>query len=325
MNLLFVVQRYGPNIAGGSETFCREFALRLTGRGHLVTVVTSQAASYVDWANEFAPGASTIDGVLVHRLPTSRPRSDLQFGPLNSRVLRSTFVPGHLQESWMEMQGPLLTGLPHWLGERAANYDAVIFFTYLYYSTWIGLPVASAIAPTILHPTAHDEPPLSLAIFDAMFRLPHGFGYLTEEERTLVEDRFRMKRPFAVTGIGIDLEAPTSADPGRFRRRYGVSDPYLLYVGRLDPHKGSLELFDHFTAYKARNDRRLKLVIVGEPVRPLPPHPDIMVTGFVDEQMKHDAFAGAFSFIHPSYFESFSLVLAEGWAHRLPADRKSVV
>jgi glycosyltransferase involved in cell wall biosynthesis len=317
MKLLFVVQRYGREIAGGAEAFCRDFATRLVQRGHDVTVLTSRATSYVDWANELEEGVTVVDGVEVHRLSVARAREDRQFGPLNARVLGGKVVPGHLQESWMTMQGPLLTSLPEWLSERAASFDAAAFFTYLYYSTWAGLPVASALTPTILHPTAHDEPPLYLPIFDVMFRLPHGFGYLTEEERLLVDRRFGITGPFAVTGIGIELDKPS--DAARFRDRYDIAGPYLLYVGRLDPHKGSTELHDHFVAYKRRNPGPLKLVVMGDPVRPLPPHPDIVVTGFVDEQTKHDAYDGALSLVHPSYFESFSLVLAEAWAHRRPA------
>ena len=319
MKLCFVVQRYGSEIAGGAEAFCREFAVRLAARGHEITVATSRATSYVDWANELDEGVSIIDGVEVHRLSVLRPREDRQFGPLNARVLRTRFVPGHLQQSWMTMQGPLLAGLPQWLAERASSFDAAAFFTYLYYSTWIGLPTASASMPTILHPTAHDEPPFYVPLFDAMFRLPHGFGYLTEEERLLVERRFGVTRPFAVTGIGIDLDVDSRADGDRFRRAFAVDAPFLLYVGRLDPHKGSLELFDHFTEYKRRNPGPLKLVVMGEPVRPLPPHDDVIVTGFVDEQTKHDAYAAALSLVHPSYFESFSIVLVEAWAHRRPA------
>ena len=319
MRLLFVVQRYGHEIAGGAETFCREFATRLTTRGHEVSVVTSQARSYVDWANELPGGASTVDGVTVHRLPVLRARPDDAFGPLNSRVLHGRMIPSHLQESWMKMQGPLLTTLPSWLAEHGGGFDAIVFYTYLYYSTWAGLPVASALAPTILHPTAHDEPPLYLPIFDEVFRLPHAFGYLTEEERALVDRRFHAHQPFAVTGIGVDPAPAVSGDAARFRQRYGVEDPYLLSVGRLDPHKGSEELFDFFTAYKSRNPGPLKLVVVGEPVRPLPPHDDVIVTGFVDDATKHEAFAGALSFVHASYFESFSIVLCEAWSHGLPA------
>ena len=73
MRLCYVVQRYGTHIAGGAEQFCREMAERMAARGHHVEVVTSCAQSYIDWANEFEPGRTTMNGVLVHRLPVALP------------------------------------------------------------------------------------------------------------------------------------------------------------------------------------------------------------------------------------------------------------
>lgn len=317
--LLFVVQRYGEQIAGGAETFCREFATRLSARGLDVEVLTSRARNYVDWKNELPEGTSVEQGVRVHRLSVVHPREDRLFGPMNARVMTGRKpLPDHLQREWMRMQGPNLAELPDWLSEHAAGYDAVVFFTYLYYSTWAGLPVASNLTTTVLHPTAHDEPPMSLPIFDLMFRLPHGLGFLTEEEAQLVQGRFGSKLPFTVTGIGIDLDR--EGDEGRFRAKHGLGDaPYVLCVGRLDPHKGSTELYDYFVTFKRRRPGPLKLVIVGDPVRPLPPHDDIVMTGFVSEEEKHDAFAGSLMLVQPSYFESFSIVLTEAWAHRRPA------
>ena len=67
MNLLFVVQRYGANVAGGAEAHCRMFAERLAARGHDVTVLTSCARDYDTWADAYPPGVERIDGVDVHR------------------------------------------------------------------------------------------------------------------------------------------------------------------------------------------------------------------------------------------------------------------
>ena len=74
MRLLFVVQRYGEDIAGGSEQCCRLFCEYLVRNGHQVTVATSCAKSYTDWANELEPGNQTINGVTVQRFPVDRPR-----------------------------------------------------------------------------------------------------------------------------------------------------------------------------------------------------------------------------------------------------------
>src|SRR6187397_1308998 len=50
VKLAFVVQRYGDQIAGGSEAHCRELARRLAPT-HDVTVLTTCATDYVTWAN----------------------------------------------------------------------------------------------------------------------------------------------------------------------------------------------------------------------------------------------------------------------------------
>ena len=319
MRLLFVVQRYGPEVYGGAEVFSREFATRLAARGHQVDVLTSCAVSYVDWANVYEPGTSELGGVTVHRLAVDRPRDNDLFNALNVRVnagLRPT--PLHLQRAWMDLQGPHLPELPGWLEEHAGGYDAVVFYTYLYWSTWAGLAAAGRRAPTVLHPTAHDEPPLYLAIYDLMFRLPTAMGYLTPEEANLVGERFRVRRPSVTTGVGIDLASTGDAD--RFRRTFSLGDaPYLLYTGRLDPHKGTEELAEFFAAYKARRPGPLKLVFMGQPIRPIEPHEDVVLTGFVDEDVKHDGLAGCEAFVMPSYFESFSIVLVEAWVHGKPA------
>ena len=63
----------------------------------------------------------------------------------------------------------------------------------------------------------------------------------------------------------------------------------------------------------------LALVVVGDPVEPMPPHPDIFITGFVAEPTKRAAMGGSLALVQPSYFESFSLVLVEAWALSKPA------
>ena len=74
MKILYSVHRYGTEVVGGAETACRLFAEQLVNRGHEVDVLTSCALSYVDWADAFEPGKSTLNGVRVHRLPVVQSR-----------------------------------------------------------------------------------------------------------------------------------------------------------------------------------------------------------------------------------------------------------
>jgi len=321
VRLLYVVQRYGREVAGGAETHCREFATRLAARGHDVEVLTTCAASHAGWANFYAEGSSTLDGVPVHRLAVARPRDDHFFARIDERVMWGVRpAPLHLQQRWIELLGPLVPGLAPWLAERAGGFDAVIFFTYIFPTTWSGLPVASALAPTVLHPTAHDEPALDVRLYDLTFRHPSGFAFSTEEESALVARRFGPPRRQAVIGIGADLDARARADEARFRADSGVGDrPYVVYVGRVEGGKGAVELFDWFGAYKRRRPGPLALVMVGAVIDDPGAHPDVVMTGFVDDDRRTSALAGAVALVQPSYYESFSMVLTEAWAVGIPA------
>ena len=64
----FVVQRYGPEVTGGSEALARAVAERLSPF-HDVTVLTTCARDYVTWRNELAAGESEESGVRVRRFP----------------------------------------------------------------------------------------------------------------------------------------------------------------------------------------------------------------------------------------------------------------
>jgi glycosyltransferase involved in cell wall biosynthesis len=317
--LLFVVQRYGHEVAGGAELHCRQFATRLAARGHRVDVLTTCALNYVDWANHYPPGTEELDGVTVHRLAVHRPRDDRFFNPLNTRATAADGrVALHLEHQWMRAQGPYVPQLVPWLLSRAADYDVVIFFTFQYYTTWAGLPVAAALAPTVLHPTAHDQPALHLNIFRILFRHPGAFACSTEEEKILLGRWFGVRQPAAVVGVGVDLQ-PADDGGAAFRAAHGLGDrPYLVFLGRVDPAKGSKELFEFFAAYKERAPGPLALVVIGDPVRSLDDHPDVIRTGFVSENLKESALSGALALVQPSYFESFSMVLTETWAHAKP-------
>lgn len=302
---------------GGAETFARQMAGRLASRGHAVEALTSCAVGYEDWGNRYPEGDALDDGVLVHRLAVRAARPWQLFGAFGGRLERNqTTVAPYLQREWMRLQGPLLPQLTGWIRDRSGEFDLAIFVTYLYYSTWAGLPASRA--PAILHPTAHDEPPLRYPLFDRVFASADGFGFLTPEEAGLVHSRFGLERPQAITGIGIELDRP--ADPAGFRRRFGLGDrPYIACVGRIVPGKGSAELYAYFVRFKQRHPSPLALVLIGEEVAALPPHADVVKTGFVDEATRDSGVQDALLLVQPSRFESFSIVLCEAWAAGIPA------
>jgi len=319
VRILYVVQRYGESIVGGSEAAARAFAEQLVKRGHEVEVLTSCAQSYTDWANVYEPGTSELNGVRVHRLAVDEPRSPDRFGPLHQWMIDGPKpAPLFVQQRWAKHMGPDISALPRWLSEHCGSFDLVVFMTYLYTTTTRGLPAVAGRVPVILQPTAHDEPPLRVPLYDTLFRLPDAFLFFTPEEREVVRRRFSIEPIGHVAGIGIELDQ--AGDAAGFREMFGLGDrPYILYVGRIDAIKGSLEAFRFFAEYKRRSPGPLGFVFVGESVSSLPDHPDVIFTGFLDEAGKRNALAGALALIQPSRFESFSIVLCESWVQHRPA------
>lgn len=304
---------------GGSEAAARAFAEHLVGRGHNVEVLTSCAQSYSDWANVYPAGSELLNGVLVHRLPVAGPRRPEKFGPIHNWMISGPKpAPLFAQQRWAKHMGPDMPDLPAWLAANVGRFDLAVFMTYLYATSTRGLPTAAGRVATILQPTAHDEPPLRVRIYDTLFRLPDAFLFFTPEERDVVRRRFSIDPDGETIGIGIDLDQ--ARDVSGFRRRHGLDAcPYLLYVGRIDVIKGSLEAYNFFEEYKRRNPGPLKFVFVGERISDLPDHPDVVFAGFLDEASKANAIAGALALVQPSRFESFSIVLCESWVQRTPA------
>jgi glycosyltransferase involved in cell wall biosynthesis len=114
--------------------------------------------------------------------------------------------------------------------------------------------------------------------------------------------------------VGVGSAVPPSVEPARARQRFGLSDRFVVYVGRIDANKGCGQLFDFFLRYLERSRRALDLVLIGKGDLPIPAHPRIRPLGYVSDQDKFDLMAAAEALVMPSYFESLSMVALEAWA-----------
>jgi glycosyltransferase involved in cell wall biosynthesis len=319
MKILYSVQRYGEQIVGGSETACRLFAEHLVQRGHEVDVLTSCAVSYVDWSDHYKPGAEVLNGVTVVRLPVEHTRDAESFTAMHQKLMENVEQASlEEQHQWLREMGPVLEGQTRWLRENASKYDVVIFMTYLYPTTVFGLSATMGLVPTILQPTAHDEPPAHLPIYKSLFKMANSFLFLTEEEKELVTDLYGVGQDGQVAGIGIDTENKSvAADTFRTKFDLGI-DPYLIYVGRIDVFKGVSEMIRFFVEFKGRHPGNLRLVLTGEQIMELPEHEDIVYVGFLDDELKKSAIEGSVALVQPSPYESFSIVLCEAWMQERP-------
>jgi len=202
VKIAFVVQRYGAEVLGGSEHLCRLVAERLAG-SHDVDVLTSCAQDYVTWKNEYPEGSDRIRGVTVRRFASASTRDIDAFNTYSDWIYNNPHSRADEME-WLKQQGPWCPGLIEFLRRNHQQYDVLIFFTYLYAPTVLGLEIAPA--RSVLVSTAHDEPAIRLEIFKDVFQKPAALCYLTESERRFVEIQFP-ERPMLeeVVGVGIDL------------------------------------------------------------------------------------------------------------------------
>jgi glycosyltransferase involved in cell wall biosynthesis len=165
----------------------------------------------------------------------------------------------------------------------------------------------------VLVPTAEREAAIALSMFGPIFRGVRAVMYNSLEEQAMIAALTRNTDvPGVVVGIG--SEVPQDVSGERARQKFGLANPYLIYVGRIDANKGCVELFDQFMEYAATTPRPLDLVLIGTAVMAIPSHPRIHHLGFVSDPDKFDAIAGAAALVMPSYFESLSMVALEAWA-----------
>jgi glycosyltransferase involved in cell wall biosynthesis len=313
LRLALVVQRYGEAVAGGAEYHCRLVAEHLA-KQHQVEVITSCARDYITWSNELPAELSYVNGVPVRRFKVRRPRDPGRFG----RISKKVFQGKHDEQDellWLVEQGPYSPSLMRYLKKSRDRYDYFIFFSYRYYHSYHG--VGALADRSLLVPTAEKDEVLSLSIFGPFFQLPRAIVYNSFEERRMIwEATGNEKVPGEVVGVG--TEVPDRMDPTHFRSKHPVDGRYAIFIGRVDENKGCRRLFQFMRRYWDETGSKLRLVLVGGKTMEIPDDPLVYHAGFLPENEKWGALAGAELLIMPSDLESLSMVTLEAWAAGKP-------
>jgi glycosyltransferase involved in cell wall biosynthesis len=363
VKLAFIIQRYGAEVLGGSEHLCRLLAERLSAT-HDVDVLTTCARDYVTWKNEYPEGADRVRGVTIRRFANALTRDLESFNKYSDWIYNNPHSRSEEME-WLKQQGPWCPGLVEYLRKQQQQYDVLIFFTYLYAPTVLGLEIAPA--RSVLISTAHDEPAVRLEIFKDVFRKPAALCYLTESEREFVHQQFS-ERPLLeeVAGVGIEIPpsqpyprmpaAPVEEEPPEaerstdvstgtddemsprafpshllargsvFRRRHRLYGPIVLYGGRIDPGKGCEELIQYFSEY-VKEGGDATLALMGVKLMSLPEEPFIRFAGLLSDRERLHALEAATVVACPSPYESLSLLALESLSVGTPilANARSAV
>ena len=340
MKIAFVIQRYGTEVLGGAEHLCRLIAERLADQ-HDIEVLTTCARDYITWANEYPEGSDRIRGVTVRRFANSQTRDLAAFNTYSDWIYSHQHSRNDEME-WLKQQGPWSPALIEHLRRQQQQYDVLVFFTYLYAPTVLGLEIAPS--RSVLVPTAHDEPPIQLGIFRDVFSRPAAIVYNTDSEQRFVKSMFP-NRPLLeeVAGVGVDLpqhnpyprmpdppdeeggdasedtneSAGTSVFPSHltargavFRRRHRLHGPMVLYGGRIDPGKGCEELIEYFNAYVSEGGDAT-LALMGIKMMSLPEDPHVRFAGLLSDLERVQALEAATVVVCPSPYESLSLLALE--------------
>ena len=125
----------------------------------------------------------------------------------------------------------------------------------------------------------------------------------------------------------------SDADRQFLADRFQITYPFLLYAGRISPHKNLVRIIEAFSALKAELEKQqqytdLKLLIIGDE---LSKHPglrrtvvrsgvqhDVRFLGFLSIDVLRIFYDVAKIFVFPSLYEGFGLPPLEAMAHGTP-------
>ena len=131
----------------------------------------------------------------------------------------------------------------------------------------------------------------------------------------------------------------TPADRDLIAQRYQVTYPFLLYAGRISPHKNVVRMIEAFSALKTELEKDqlypdLKLIIIGDDLSGNPDlrrtvirsgvQNDVRFLGFVPIEVLRIFYDEAKVFVFPSLYEGFGLPPLEAMAHGTPVVTSNV-
>jgi glycosyltransferase involved in cell wall biosynthesis len=203
--------------------------------------------------------------------------------------------------------------------DNSEDYHRFVYIPYMFGTTYFGIKACPY--KSVLIPCLHDEAYAHMRIFRELYRNVGGMLFNAKPEMELAGRLYNLGNvKQEVLGVGVETDFDYDAE--RFRKKYGINEPYIIYAGRKDSAKNIDTLIKYFDEFKRRNEKYhdLKLVLIGGGSVNVPETcaKDVIDLGFVDIQDKYDACAGAELLCQPSKNESFSIVIMESWLCERP-------
>lgn len=308
-----VPPRHGSDLVGGAENHLAALAHHARDDGWSVEVATTCAMDNERWANVLPEGETIEDGLRVHRFAVS-PRDELRHRDL-ARHLAVHGSLNALDEVELMATSVWSEGLQQFIDQEGPGYDAIVFAPYLLGTTFWGAqswPERTAIMPCL-----HDEPYAYLPSVQRVLRSVRTLMFNAPGEERLIR---RLLGPVRGSIVGMGFDAPDEPADAGFAARHGLGR-YVIYVGRLEEGKRVHVAAERVADFARRHDADLRLVLIGRgswrPSEEVAPY--VKLLGFLPEDEKRAALAGATALVNPSELESLSIVLLESWLEGTPA------
>mgnify|MGYP001138647466 CR=1 FL=1 len=315
----FVIPWFGMNIPGGAEAALRGLTKHLAESGMELEILSTCVKEFLaDWNDNYhKPGLTVEGGITIRRFPV-RKRDAEAFHKVNIKLMRNQMPLTEAEEKIFAEEMINSPDLYDYIGEHKEEYGLFVFTPYMFGTTYYG--IQRCLEKAVLIPCFHNESYVYMEIFKKIFPKVAGMIFYAQPEAELAKRVYDLSKVnMAVLGGGVYTDI--TYDSGRFRKKYHIDEPFILYAGRKDVGKNIYTLIHNFAEYKARNHNDLKLVLIGGGTVTLPEaiEKEVYDLGFVDLQDKFDAYAAAHLLCQPSKNESFSLVIMESWLCGRPA------
>lgn len=315
----FVVPWYGEKIPGGAEMELRGVTSHLHAAGVELEILTTCVKQFdSNWNENFhKPGETVEGGIKVIRFPAGK-RNSAEFDRVN-RILMRGRVPKESDQKIFFDEMINSPELYKYMAEHKDDYSLFVYVPYMFGTTVNGIKVCPE--KSVVIPCFHDEAYAHMDVLKPVFASVKGLVFNAEPEKELAQRLYDLKDVKTIV-MGIGVDCGLTGDPQRFREKYDISEPFILYAGRKDEGKNVHTLVKYFAEYKKRNPSDMKLVLIGGGNIELPA--DLVASGairdlgFVDLQDKIDAEAASLLLCQPSKNESFSLVIMESWLGKRP-------
>ena len=342
MNLCLVNVGYPPFI-GGSQNYAHTLAQAAKAAGEGASVVTTTAAVTDDlWSpsgRQLPEGTRDEDGISVPRcalrhLPLA-PYSYYVLRRMAVELSRCRQVPSSLLwrlasfTPWVPKLGETLAALPQ---DVSLVHAMSIPFESLMYTAWSfarrrGIPY---VATPLVHlgETSNDRVRRFYTMSHQLelLRRSHAVIALTPSEHDfLIGQGVSEQRLFTIP-LGVAVEKITGGDAQRFRSKYGISSPFIFYLGTVAYEKGAVHLVE---AMRLLWEKGIEapLVLAGAPMLHFQGYYRRLSSvvkarcrflGTITEEDKKDLLAAGLVLALPSRTESFGLAYLEAWANGKP-------